>query len=123
VARKIVLRIWGPAIITNASGSSFASVMLIPGLVPAGFSVNSRMRADAMSARHLIGVECPAGLRLGPVSAGTVWPQGKAHQPSHLGYAGRWVLVSRKWSVKTLADHRGELLQLAGQRDGTAPYQ
>jgi hypothetical protein len=34
--------------------------------------------------------------------------KGKAHQPSHLGYAGRRVLVSRKWSGKTLADHRGD---------------
>ena len=33
---------------------------------------------------------------------------GKAHRPDHLGYAGRRVLVSRKWSGKTLADHRGD---------------
>ena len=33
---------------------------------------------------------------------------GKAHRPEHLGYAGRRVLVSRKWSGKTLADHRGD---------------
>jgi hypothetical protein len=31
---------------------------------------------------------------------------GKAHRAEHLGYAGRRVLVSRKWSGKTLADHR-----------------
>jgi hypothetical protein len=31
---------------------------------------------------------------------------GKAHRREHLGYAGRRVLVSRKWSGKTLADHR-----------------
>jgi len=37
--------------------------------------------------------------------------QGKAHRPGHLGYAGRRVLVSRKWSGKTLADHRGERRQ------------
>ena len=30
----------------------------------------------------------------------------KAHHPAYLGYAGRRVLVSRKWSGKTLADHR-----------------
>jgi hypothetical protein len=30
----------------------------------------------------------------------------KAHRREHLGYAGRRVLVSRKWSGKTLADHR-----------------
>ncbi len=28
--------------------------------------------------------------------------KGKAHQPEHLGIAGRRVLVSRKWSNKTL---------------------
>jgi transposase InsO family protein len=33
---------------------------------------------------------------------------GKAHRREHLGYAGRRVLVSRKWSGKTLADHRGD---------------
>jgi len=30
---------------------------------------------------------------------------GKAHRREYLGYAGRRVLVSRKWSGKTLADH------------------
>ncbi|MDQ2879909.1 MAG: hypothetical protein M3Y48_01275, partial [Actinomycetota bacterium] len=47
--------------------------------------------------------------------------KGKAHQPEHLGIAGRRVLVSRKWSNKTLDDHRAErgefvrqLLQDAG---------
>jgi hypothetical protein len=34
--------------------------------------------------------------------------KGKAHRPEQLGYAGRRVLVSRKWSGKTLADHRGD---------------
>ena len=34
--------------------------------------------------------------------------KGKAHRNDHLGYAGRRVLVSRKWSGKTLADHRGD---------------
>jgi hypothetical protein len=45
----------------------------------------------------------------------------KAHQPEHLGIAGRRVLVSRKWSNKTLDDHRAErgvfvrqLLEAAG---------
>jgi len=33
---------------------------------------------------------------------------GKAHRREHLGYAGRRVLVSRKWSGKTLADHRAD---------------
>jgi replication initiator protein RepSA len=34
--------------------------------------------------------------------------KGKAHRRGHLGYAGRRVLVSRKWSGKTLADHRAD---------------
>jgi hypothetical protein len=34
--------------------------------------------------------------------------KGKAHRYDHLGHAGRRVLVSRKWSGKTLADHRGD---------------
>jgi hypothetical protein len=34
--------------------------------------------------------------------------KGKAHDVDHLGYAGRRVLVSRKWSGKTLADHRAD---------------
>jgi hypothetical protein len=33
---------------------------------------------------------------------------GKAHRAEHVGYAGRRVLTSRKWSGKTLADHRGD---------------
>ena len=34
--------------------------------------------------------------------------KGKVHQAEHLGIAGRRVLVSRKWSNKTLDDHRAE---------------
>jgi hypothetical protein len=34
--------------------------------------------------------------------------KGKAHRREYLGYAGRRALVSRKWSGKTLADHRAE---------------
>jgi hypothetical protein len=34
--------------------------------------------------------------------------KGKAHRREHLGYAGRRVLVSRRWSGKTLADHRSD---------------
>jgi hypothetical protein len=34
--------------------------------------------------------------------------KGKAHDADHLGYAGRRVLVSRKWSNKTLDDHRAD---------------
>ncbi|WP_419197607.1 replication initiator [Microbispora hainanensis] len=32
--------------------------------------------------------------------------KGKAHKPDHLGYSGRRVLVSRKWSNKTLTEHK-----------------
>jgi hypothetical protein len=35
--------------------------------------------------------------------------KGKAHRADNLGYAGHRVLVSRKWSGKTPADHRGAL--------------
>jgi hypothetical protein len=41
--------------------------------------------------------------------------KGKAHQPEHLGIAGRRVLVSRKWSNKTLDDHRAERGQFVRQ--------
>jgi hypothetical protein len=34
--------------------------------------------------------------------------KGKAHRREYLGHAGRRVLVSRKWSGKTLADHRAD---------------
>jgi hypothetical protein len=34
--------------------------------------------------------------------------KGKAHRRDHLGYGGQRVLTSRKWSGKTLADHRGD---------------
>lgn len=34
----------------------------------------------------------------------------KAHRREHLGYTGRRVLVSRKWSGKTLADHKADRL-------------
>jgi hypothetical protein len=34
--------------------------------------------------------------------------KGKAHRRQYLGYAGRRVLVSRKWSEENLADHRAD---------------
>jgi hypothetical protein len=60
--------------------------------------------------------------------------KGKAHKPQHLGIAGRRVLVSRKWSGKTLTDHAREraefvrqLLERAHVRPGYAvddgPYE
>ena len=54
---------------------------------------------------------CREGMRPG-------WCKGKAHRREYLGYAGRRVLISRKWSGKTLADHRADrkawLLQTLG---------
>jgi hypothetical protein len=54
--------------------------------------------------------------------------KGKAHQPEHLGIAGRRVLVSRKWSNKSLDDHRAErgafvrqLLEHAGIQPAHGP--
>jgi len=54
--------------------------------------------------------------------------KGKAHKPGHLGIAGRRVLVSRKWSNKTLDDHRAErgefvrqLLEQAGIQPAHGP--
>ncbi|MFE0458119.1 replication initiator [Kitasatospora sp. NPDC058965] len=45
----------------------------------------------------------------------------RAHKREHLGYGGRRVLVSRKWSGKTLTDHRAErrawVLDLLGRTD------
>ena len=50
--------------------------------------------------------------------------KGKAHRREYLGYAGRRVLVSRKWSGKTLADHRSDrkawLLAVLGIPDESA---
>ena len=47
----------------------------------------------------------PKGARPGLIPGGC---KGKAHDSQHLGYAGRRVLASRKWSGKTLADHRAD---------------
>ncbi len=58
----------------------------------------------------------PQGVRAG-MRAG--YCRGKAHRREHLGYAGRRVLVSRKWSGKTLGDHRADrrawVLELLGK--------
>jgi hypothetical protein len=71
----------------------------------------------------LYGVQ-PKGARLATVPGQC---KGKAHKAEHLGIAGRRVLVSRKWSGKTLDDHRAErgafvrqLLNKAGVRPGYA---
>jgi hypothetical protein len=52
----------------------------------------------------LYGVQ-PKGVRMNTI-AGVC--KGKAHKAEHLGIAGRRVLVSRKWSNKSLSDHRAE---------------
>jgi hypothetical protein len=41
--------------------------------------------------------------------------KGKAHQLEHLGITGRRVLVSRKWSGKSLDDHRAERAEFVRQ--------
>jgi len=41
--------------------------------------------------------------------------KGKAHQSEYLGIAGRRVLVSRKWSNKSLDDHRAERSEFVRQ--------
>jgi excisionase family DNA binding protein len=47
--------------------------------------------------------------------------RGKAHRRAHLGYAGRRVLVSRRWSGKTLTEHKADrrawLLAMLGLPD------
>ncbi|MFS1304250.1 replication initiator [Streptosporangium longisporum] len=49
--------------------------------------------------------------------------RGKAHKAEHLGYAGRRVLVSRKWSNKTLREHKQDrrawVLDMLGLPDDT----
>ncbi|SEM59972.1 replication initiator [Nonomuraea pusilla] len=70
---------------------------------------------------------CPNWLRYGIQPKGAkpgMLPgrcRGKAHKPDHLGYAGRRVLVSRKWSNKTLAEHKQDrrtwVLEALGQPD------
>ncbi len=47
--------------------------------------------------------------------------KGKAHRPQHLGIAGRRVLVSRKWSNKTLDDHARERTAFVRQLLDQAP--
>jgi hypothetical protein len=57
---------------------------------------------------------CPVWLRYGIVPKGAnskTWPgrcKGKAHRRNTLGVPGRRVLVSRKWTGKTLPDHRAD---------------
>lgn len=52
--------------------------------------------------------------------------RGKAHKRENLGYGGRRCLVSRKWSGKTLTEHRGErrahVLRVLGAVGATAEH-
>jgi hypothetical protein len=59
----------------------------------------------------LYGIQ-PKGARLSTAPGGC---KGKAHRPEHLGIAGRRVLVSRKWSNKSLSDHRAERAEFVRQ--------
>lgn len=49
----------------------------------------------------------------------------RAHRPTHLGYGGRRVLASRKWTAKDLADHRHDrrahVLAVLGRTPDGAP--
>lgn len=60
--------------------------------------------------------DAKAGLRPGYCTS-------KAHKREHLGYAGRRVLVSRKWSGKTLADHKADRLAWVLDALGVDPTQ
>lgn len=60
---------------------------------------------------QLYGIQ-PAGRHL---QNGARALQGRAHRRSTLGLSGRRVLVSRKWSGKTLADHRADRMAFVAQ--------
>ncbi|MEV4249145.1 replication initiator [Streptosporangium canum] len=72
---------------------------------------------------------CPNWLRYGVQPKGAkpgMTPgrcKSKAHKAEHLGYAGRRVLVSRKWSNKTLREHKQDrrawVLDMLGLPDDT----
>ena len=64
------------------------------------------VRAVLADLRELAPLRHPAQERPARPAAGRC--KGKAHRREYLGYAGRRVLVSRKWSGKTLADHRAD---------------
>jgi len=60
----------------------------------------------------------PDGAREGLVPG---YCRSKAHKREHLGHAGRRVLVSRKWSNKTMADHKADRLAWVLERLGVDP--
>jgi Replication initiator protein, pSAM2 len=87
-------------------------------LVPCEHTLASVCPACAERARNLRAAQCREGWHLDrepdlepdPATDG-LRPgacKGKAHRREYLGYAGRRVLTSRKWSGKTLADHRAD---------------
>lgn len=51
------------------------------------------------------------------------WCRKKAHSPDRMGYGGRRVLVSRKWSGKTLAGHKADRRAWALVAAGLDPEQ
>ncbi|WP_459806068.1 replication initiator [Herbidospora sp. RD11066] len=51
------------------------------------------------------------------------WCRKKAHSPDRMGYGGRRVLVSRKWSGKTLAGHKADRRAWALAAAGLDPEQ
>ena len=67
----------------------------------------SRARYGA-SARADLKPERGAGSAVGAERSAAALRKGKAHRTENLGYAGRRVLVSRKWSGKSLTDHRAD---------------
>nr|WP_245653189.1 replication initiator [Herbidospora sakaeratensis] len=60
--------------------------------------------------------QAKSGLRAG-------WCRKKAHSPDRMGYGGRRVLVSRKWSGKTLAGHKADRRAWALAAAGLDPEQ
>ena len=71
-------------------------------------------RLEHVLRREPCGPACSNWLRYGITPRGAKPHQApgscrsKAHKREHLGYAGRRILVSRKWTGKTLADHRAD---------------
>jgi hypothetical protein len=68
-----------------------------------------------LSTNVVLSTACSVSGSYPPRSVKTAEVEGKAHQLKHLGIAGRRVLVDRKWSNKTLGDHRAERGQFVQQ--------
>jgi hypothetical protein len=105
--------------------------------VPADVKAAAARRADHVARLvEALGWEpcspsCPNWLRYGiqPKNPRPTMRAGccraKAHKATHLGYGGRRVLVSRKWTAKDLADHRHDrrahVLAVLGRTPDGAP--